>query len=249
MIEPDSLCKFSEARHHNTKYPIYELAIEWLLDFISNPHAELGRSGPICPFVPAAIKKDLIMFGVMKTTRNTNQEAVSLLFPIVDTFKKMKPTEVIYNNLKSLILFFPDLDPANAHDFIDNGHEMLKRHYVENGLMIGEFHAKSLVPGYYNHKFLPMRCSVPAFVIRYMSVHDIAFLNQSLYTDEVRLFFLENYFKYVGCNLNDSQRSNLTQIMAELNQSVAKQSTDRVDLGLSLSIVNESSLVEGCPHD
>ena len=34
--------------------------VAWIRDYLCKPHPELGRDGPVCPFVPASISKRLL---------------------------------------------------------------------------------------------------------------------------------------------------------------------------------------------
>jgi len=34
--------------------------LDWLKDYISVPHPEIGRSGPVCPFVPLSLRSDQV---------------------------------------------------------------------------------------------------------------------------------------------------------------------------------------------
>lgn len=216
MIESRSLCKYSEVLNKVNEYPIYKIGIEWLSNFIGKPHPNLGRPGAVCPFVPSSIKKNFITLGVIRTIKNTKEEAIEKLTPLVDFFYKLEPTAGANVALKCLVIFFPDIDPVNAQDFIDEGHRTLKKHYVSNGLMIGEFHPSSLVPGYYNKNFYPMASPVPAFAVRYMSAHDIQFLNRPVDSVEMRLFYIQHYLKFVGNKLAANQLAQTKRLLNEL---------------------------------
>ena len=40
----------------------------YLREFLAKPHPAVGRPGPVCPFVPTSLKKDLIYMSVIRTS-------------------------------------------------------------------------------------------------------------------------------------------------------------------------------------
>lgn len=216
MLDPKSICKYSEAINKFNDYPIYKAGMEWLANFIGKPHPDLGRSGAICPFVPPSIKKDFVTFCVINTETHTDKEAFEKISPLVEFFHQLEPTYGPDNAIKCAVAFFPDINPYHAKDFIDKGHAILKKHFVANGLMIGEFHILSRVPGYYNDNFNPMTSPVPAFAIRNMSIHDIQFLNNEMDPIETRIYYLSHYLKFVGNKLNKKQLENTERLFKKL---------------------------------
>ncbi|MGA8165596.1 MAG: DUF6875 domain-containing protein [Waddliaceae bacterium] len=216
MIEPGSLCAYSKAMSKITDYPFYKTAMDWLEQFISKPHPDLGREGIVCPFVPISIRKDLVTFGVMRTQKNSQEEAVEKMLPLIRLFLDLEPSSGANKLLKSLIIFFPDVRSDEAYDFIDVGHSILKRSFVDHGLMIGEFHSLSRQLGYHNKNFYPMVSPMPAFVIRHMSAHDIKFLNIPEVSIEDRRHFLESYLKFMGDTLSADHLKKVREIVADL---------------------------------
>jgi hypothetical protein len=220
MIEYDSLCKYSEISQKIEHYPIYKEGVKWIKHFIAKPHNQLGRFGPVCPFVPLSIKKDVMTFGVIRTKKNDLVEAFEKLHPVAKFFCNLEPTIGPNRSIKSLVLFFPDLDPDNSNNFIDDGHKLLKPYYITHGLMIGEFHKLSNVPGYHNNAFKPMISPVSSFVIRYLSTHDIRFLNNASDPAKLRMYFLVNYLVLLRDVLDQKQVNEAHLLLDQLKNEI-----------------------------
>jgi hypothetical protein len=100
--------------------------------------------------------------------------------------------------LHSVLILFPDVSLEEATELIDRTKEELKTSFVEQGLMLGEFHAINASPGLHNPAFKPLRSPVPMLVIRRMVMTDFVFLNRSEYDPATRLRYLEVYLKVSG---------------------------------------------------
>jgi hypothetical protein len=83
---------------------------------------------------------------------------------------------------RAVIMLFPDVPVARAHELIDAAQLQLKPEFVERGLMIGEFHAGNDTAGLHSSAFFPLRCPVPALAVRSLVRSDAVFMD----TDEQR---------------------------------------------------------------
>jgi len=151
--------------------------VQWAQEYLCRPHPELGREGPVCPFVQAAMRKGLFLLAVCPG-RALDQEAVrDTLRRYRDWFLELEPREGNDAPFKTVLTLFPDLDEADVPRLIEATQQELKAAYVEHGLMIGEFHAGPPVKaGLWNPDFRPLRSPVPMLVIRHMVPTDFAFL-------------------------------------------------------------------------
>ncbi|OUL24267.1 hypothetical protein BV372_28975 [Nostoc sp. T09] len=167
---------------------------QWLKTFLARPHPDLGRPGPVCPFVPKAIKLDYIRLRVIRSQNLVQQQVVNIVLPYLNTFLELEPREQDDSLNKAILLLFPDISHEDAPRLIDSVQKQLKPLFVESGLMLGEFHKRNQTPGLHNPNFRPLRSPIPMLAIRYMVESDLAFL-QSADDINLRVRYLQAYLK------------------------------------------------------
>jgi len=166
----------------------------FLREFLSKPHPLLGRKGPVCPFIPTALRKNSIYMALVRTGPTVTPDDIKkIVEPIASRFETLEPTEGIMTSYKAVLMVFPDIDLSQARTLIDGVQEMLKPQFVQKGLMIGEFHKNNNASGLRNPDFYPLRTPVPTLAVRHMVTGDIAFLDMSKYAPDIRVSFLTNY--------------------------------------------------------
>lgn len=154
-----------------------ERVVHWAREYLCRPHPELGREGPVCPYVQAAMEKGLFFLTVCPGQDFSEDELPDLVMKYRDWFLEIEPRSGGDAIFKTILLLFPDLPLGEAGRLIDLTQEKLKPGYVAKGLMIGEFHA--LPPkkgGLWNPDFRPLNSPVPLLAIRHMVPTDFAFL-------------------------------------------------------------------------
>ncbi|WP_051838204.1 DUF6875 domain-containing protein [Streptomyces sp. NRRL WC-3742] len=148
----------------------------WLSDYICRPHEELGRPGPVCPFVEPAQRAGALEVRVRLVGPTPSQTLLNEIvrcgldeFSEVD-WKSGNP------NLRSLLLVLPDLPPEHLH-LLDEAHAALKHESVRRGLMIGQFHERCTEKAARNPLFEVSWAPVPTVAVRSMAIHDVLFLS------------------------------------------------------------------------
>jgi hypothetical protein len=170
--------------------------LDWISAFVARPHVDLGRDGPVCPFIPRAIDDSTLYF-------RGEPEAVTLdaVSAAVDRslgdFSQLPPTDPEGSRFKSLIMVFPAVSTAQAPELIDQVQKRRKLEFVQRGLMIGQFHAANNAPGAHNPAFRPLRSPVPLLVVRILVPQDLRFLTATEYSVVERLEFLEAYLTHL----------------------------------------------------
>lgn len=152
--------------------------VDWAEEYLCRPHPELGRSGPVCPYVEAAMRKGLFFLTVVRGDDLGRDDVARRIVGFRDWFLRLPP-EGSHGDagLKTILVLFPDLPQDRVREVIDTTQEELKPEYVPKGLMIGEFHAGPPdKAGLWNEDFRPLRSPVPMLVIRHMVPTDFAFL-------------------------------------------------------------------------
>lgn len=188
---------------------------EWILNYLAQPHGDLGRSGNVCPFAAPAITKDTLRIAVVRLS-----DAMDRKTQITDAITEYRHAFLCLGGshdiqiLQAMLILFPDVQPHEASDLIDASKEELKASFVEQGLMLGEFHANNQSPGLHNPAFKPLRSDIPMLAIRRMVATDYVFLDRADYDAETRLQYLERYLKVAV--IADSKRKELERTVAFL---------------------------------
>ena len=175
--------------------------MQWTENFVARPHPDVGRLGPVCPFVPHAIRSNSMQMGVLRVKNLNMPQIAEIVLSYRDIFRELEPKSGAEALRKTLLLIVPDIDIEDAPKIIDGVQKKVKPFFVEKGLMIGEFHMRTESPGLHNPNFRPLRSPIPMFVLRNMVEFDIAFLQD----DDLRLRikYLEAYLQHMEGTYSD----------------------------------------------
>ncbi|WP_157529709.1 DUF6875 domain-containing protein [Nocardia sp. NRRL S-836] len=151
--------------------------LDWLKDYISLPHPEIGRSGPVCPFVPLSLRSDQVRIVLHDEIDGTDPDAVrALLLAYLAEFTATTPASANLRRQRSLVIAFPAITAEREH-ILAEVHESAKSDLVRNGAMLGQFYESCQETAVRNPEFLVSTGPVPCFVIRHMAPHDVLFLH------------------------------------------------------------------------
>ncbi|HEU4422925.1 MAG TPA: hypothetical protein VFR67_10385 [Pilimelia sp.] len=165
-------------------HPVAEGALEklravvrWAEDYLCRPHPELGRKGPVCPYVQSALERGTFYLAVLRGESFPPELLGERLVRYRDWFRELEPAHGPAAQFKTILLVFPDLPHQAAAAVVDATQERLKPRYVGDGLMIGEFHpGPPPKAGLWNPDFRPLRSPQPLLAIRHMVPSDLPFL-------------------------------------------------------------------------
>lgn len=156
--------------------PLREIA-QWAEDYLCQPHPELGREGPVCPYARSSIRKRLFFLTVRPGSDLEPPQVEEHIKSLRDLFLEIEPLDGNDAIFKTILCLFPDVPLEETERLIDAIQEKLRPQYVRHGLMVGEFHARPPAKaGLWNEDFRPLNSPVPMLVIRHMVPTDIAFL-------------------------------------------------------------------------
>ncbi|MEV8006685.1 DUF6875 domain-containing protein [Streptomyces parvus] len=179
----------------------------WLSDYIRQPHSELGRSGPVCPFVAPAMDAGALEIRVRLVGPTPSQQLVDAIVRCaLDEFGEVG-WKAGNPNLRSLLLVLPDLRAENLH-LLDAAHSALKPESVRRGLMIGQFHERCDEKAARNPSFEVSHAPVPMVAVRSMAIHDVLFLGE-------RREWFEEYVNRFGSRYQTS-RSGIDPLLTTL---------------------------------
>jgi hypothetical protein len=107
----------------------------------------------------------------------------SLLREAVSAFREwyLDMAETLNEKQRKFLTFLivlEDIDLTDSRE-LDDLQRSLKDSFVEQGLMIGQFHPKCDQPGLWNDDFRPLRSPIPLLAIRIMVPGDLPFLTGS----------------------------------------------------------------------
>lgn len=153
---------------------------DWVYDYVSEPHRDLGRAGPVCPFVPPALKDGSLFYSVRYDVAGNDRESITrTLAAEMDEFDATTPplprTGI---QLRSRLVSYPLLE-LEGWRALDDAYLNLKDRAVQRGLMIGQFHPACEESAIRNQAFRVSRAPHALVAMRRMAPHDILFLHEN----------------------------------------------------------------------
>jgi hypothetical protein len=146
---------------------------EWATTYLTVPHPELGREGPVCPFTAASIDKEVFWVGCMHRPDLTAGDIERTAADMLAEFISLPPTDGPNSPLKTILILFPTV---TDYSMIDEAQRRLKEESVAMGLMIGQFYPGCEAPGIRNAEFRPLQSPIPLLAVRHMVSSDFPFL-------------------------------------------------------------------------
>ncbi|NEA53193.1 hypothetical protein G3I60_03150 [Streptomyces sp. SID13666] len=149
----------------------------WLTDYIATNHPEIGRMGPICPFVAPSRKNRTMEIRIRLVGHSSTPDLVeeivrsSLHEYLLTSWQGRNPM------LRAMVVVLPDLHSEDT-ELLDKAQERVKDDYVAQGLMVGQFHENCDVRAARNPRFAVSKAPVPVLAIRSIALHDIFFLSE-----------------------------------------------------------------------
>jgi heptaprenyl diphosphate synthase len=152
----------------------------WLRDYVSVADQRVGRSGPVCPFIPRALSEHAVETRIRDDIDGSSEsELDDALRAEIREFgeaERQMPNSGVL--LESRVVVMPRMGPA-GWDCLDAVYAYLKNFAVESGLMIGQFHPRCDERAVRNPEFRVSVAPVAMLAIRHMAPHDILFLHHS----------------------------------------------------------------------
>jgi hypothetical protein len=163
--------------------------LAWARSYLSRPHRDLGRPGPVCPYVPSALRAGTMYVAVQPGAPKSRARVEATVAAYRDWFGELEPRSGPQAEAKTILILFPDLPGPAMLELIDGVQAALKPSFVEQGLMIGQFHpTPPTQPGLWNPEFRPLHSPVPLLAIRQMVPSDLPVIvhDRGLLSEAVR---------------------------------------------------------------
>jgi len=140
----------------------------WIRLFVAQPCAQTGRKGPVCPFVPYALKLDTIRIITVRPAPADLQQALT---GFADTFRTL-PSEPTTKMFNFLLLLFPDIEEKVLRITA----KRMMPFFAQNHMMVGPFGPNYQVASVHNPAFQDVwRAPQSIIGIRWMVEADTVF--------------------------------------------------------------------------
>ncbi|TFC11084.1 DUF6875 domain-containing protein [Cryobacterium sp. MDB2-33-2] len=176
-------------------------ACTWAQTFLTQPHAELGRSGAVCPFTKSSLDKGLFWVGTAEDHFLAAESLATLMSDMASRFLELPGEQGKEAIFKTALILLPSI---TNYRVIDQAHELLKSDFISKGLMIGQFYPGCDAPGLWNPAFHPLDAPIPMLVVRHMVATDFPFLAS-------RCDWVERYLRKFAPALPSGVRSAIVQ--------------------------------------
>jgi uncharacterized protein DUF6875 len=149
---------------------------DWITTFVARPHQDLGRAGPVCPFVPGAWERQTLWLAPEEIADRSVQAVVQRINEYKQLFLHAQPLDGDDAHDKAIVVVFTDLSAERAKDVFDDVLQHLGvPSYVEDGLVLGGFYASNEGAALYNPSFRPFTAPVPFLLVRHAVISDWKF--------------------------------------------------------------------------
>ena len=156
-------------------YALHAVA-DWITSFVAKPHEDLGRPGPVCPFVPRSLELKTLWLAPEQVADRDTAAVVELVSGYQRLFLDAQPTDGDDVKYKVIVVVFTDLSADDAQGVFDDVLEQLAApSYEEDGIVFGPFYGSNEGTALYNSSFRPFRSPVPFLFVRDGVVSDWKF--------------------------------------------------------------------------
>jgi Domain of unknown function (DUF6875) len=148
---------------------------DWIKTFVATPNKDLGRTGPVCPFVPGALEGKTLWLAPEQIVDRSVPDVVELISGYQRVFLDAQPPEDDANH-KAILVVFTDLAADRAQKLFDDVlGQLAVPSYVNDGFEMGGFYRGKEGTAVYNASFRPFSSPVPFLLVRQAVVDDWKF--------------------------------------------------------------------------
>jgi hypothetical protein len=149
---------------------------DWIKTYVVRPHRDLGRAGPVCPFVPGALERKSLWLAPEQIANRNTPDVVELINGYQRLFLDAQPTDGNDVNYKVIVVVFTDMAADRAQGVFDDVlQDLAKPSYVEDGIVFGPFYEGNEATAIYNSGFRPFQSPVPFLFVRQGVISDWKF--------------------------------------------------------------------------
>jgi hypothetical protein len=149
---------------------------DWIKTFVARPNQDLGRAGPVCPFVPGALEQKAVWLAPEQIASQSVLDVVQLVNSYKGLLLRAHPLAGDDPISKAIVVVFTDVSADRAKEVMDTVLQQLaKSSYAEDGVVLGAFHARNEGTALYNPSFRPFTSPVPFLLMRPAVISDWKF--------------------------------------------------------------------------
>jgi hypothetical protein len=149
---------------------------DWIKTFTAKPHPDLGRAGPVCPFVPSALDHRTLWLAPERIADRDTAGVVELMEGYKDLFLNTQPINGDNAVSKTIVVVFTDLSAGRAQGvFGDVLQQLAVPSYADHGNLFGPFYEGNEGTAIYNSSFRPFQSPVPLLFVRNGVISDWKF--------------------------------------------------------------------------
>jgi hypothetical protein len=153
---------------------------DWIKTYVVKPHKDLGRAGPVCPFVPGSLERKTLWLAPEQIADRDVPDIVELVNGYQRLFLDAQPTDGDDADYRAIVVVFTDLSAARAQGlFADVLQHLAVPSYAEDGIVFGPFYEGHEGTAIYNSSFRPFQSPVPFLFVRYGVIGDWKFFLDS----------------------------------------------------------------------
>jgi hypothetical protein len=140
---------------------------DWIKTFVARPNKDLGRAGTVCPFVPGALDQKALWLAPEQIANRSVGDAVQLVHGYKSLLLRARPLAGDDATSKAIVVVFTDVSVERAKAVMDDVLQQLAAaSYVDDGVVLGAFHARNEGTAIYNPRFRPFTSPVPFLLMR-----------------------------------------------------------------------------------
>jgi hypothetical protein len=148
----------------------------WITSFVVKPHKELGRAGPVCPFVPGSLEHNTLWLAPEQIADRDAPEVVELIGGYQRLLLDTGPTDGDDASSKVIVVVFSDLSADRAQGVFDDVlRQLVVPSYGDDGIVFGPFYDGHAGTAIYNSGFRPFQSPVPFLFVRHGVTSDWKF--------------------------------------------------------------------------
>jgi hypothetical protein len=184
-----------------------ELAWQWLNEFPVNPHPDLGRDGPVCPYMGRALQRQAVRLFAFDA-RQGDDALEARARALREEFVKLCHA----HSERTYFVFFVvpyGLPEPDLKAMVERVHGRLRPDFVQTGMLAGDFWPDHETLGLHSDSFRPFASPLPILGMRNMVPGDLAFFANPAVPAETQLTYLGYYRRAFDGKLSDYWRERL----------------------------------------
>jgi hypothetical protein len=152
------------------------IVMDWINAFITQPNKDLGRSGPVCPFVRGSLERQELWLAPEPLANKSVADLVQLVNDYKALLLRAQPIgdDAIY---KAILVVFTDVSADRANDDLNDVHmqDLNLPAYADDGVVLGQFHERNEGSAVRNPNFHPFMAPIPFLLMRLAVTGDWVF--------------------------------------------------------------------------